>query len=66
MLKLRPGDVFRVANIRETLKVINSAYVERGYNFTPIPDTRIDDSTGIITVDIYCDEGSVSRLPNER
>jgi hypothetical protein len=57
MFPLKSGDIFSLAPVREGLARMRSAYVGRGYpNFTPIPDTTIDDSGKIVSLTIDCDE----------
>jgi outer membrane translocation and assembly module TamA len=59
MFKLASGDVFSVLKIREGLEQMRAAYVDRRYsNFTPIPDSTIDDSRHVISLIIDCAEGT--------
>lgn len=58
MFKLKSGDVFSRARIREGLEQMRNAYAARGYrNFTPVPEASINDSNGLISVVVDCGEG---------
>jgi len=58
MFDLASGDIFRPAKIRQGIARMRDAYIAREYpNFTPVPDTSIDDSRSVINVAIYVDEG---------
>jgi outer membrane protein insertion porin family len=62
MFKLASGDIFSRAKVWQGLERMRSAYVERGYlNFTPVPNTDIDESRHVISVVIDCDEGKQVR-----
>ena len=62
MLNLASGDIFRLGKLQQGLVRIRNAYIEHRYlNFTPLPDTSIDESRHIISVVIDCDEGKQFR-----
>jgi outer membrane protein assembly factor BamA len=62
MFAINPGDVFRPANIGQTIAQIRKAYLARGFmNFVAVPNTEIDDSNQLISIVIDCDEGVQSR-----
>ena len=58
MFNLASGDVFSPAKLRQGVVRMRNAYIERRYlNFTPVPDTNIDEARHVISVVIDCDEG---------
>lgn len=58
MFNVASGDIFRPAKLRQGIARMRDAYIAGGYpNFTPVPDTNIDDSRNVINVAIYVDEG---------
>ncbi len=58
LMPIASGDVFDIEKIREGLKNLRNLYGEHGYiNFTPIPDTQLDDGHGTIRLNIDVDEG---------
>jgi outer membrane protein insertion porin family len=63
---MKDGDIFNVAHVRKGLENLRKVYGKFGYiNFTPVPDTKIDDGKKLITLDIDLDEGrpfSVRRI----
>jgi outer membrane protein insertion porin family len=55
---MKDGDVFDTSQVRKGLEALRKAYGELGYiNFTPVPDTKIDDEHHKITLNIDLDEG---------
>lgn len=63
LFALQLGEIFNTVKIREGLEVSRRLYVEKGYlDFTPIPDTRIDDDTQLIEIIIRVDEGPQYRI----
>jgi outer membrane protein insertion porin family len=55
---MKDGDIFDVEKVRKGLDGLRKVYGEFGYiNFTPVPDTRIDDEKKEITLAIDLDEG---------
>jgi outer membrane protein insertion porin family len=55
---MKDGDIFDVEKVRKGLDGLRKVYGEFGYiNFTPVPDTRIDDDKKLITLAIDLDEG---------
>jgi outer membrane protein assembly factor BamA len=67
--KLRPaipikdGDIFNVENMRQGLKNLRDMYCSTGYiDFTPVPNTEIDDEKHLITVTFDMDEGNQYRI----
>ena len=58
LFPMKDGDWVNVASVRKGLDNLRKAYGELGYiNFTPVPDTQIDDEKKIINVKIDLDEG---------
>jgi outer membrane protein assembly factor BamA len=52
------GDIFSREKIEEGLQNLRKAYQARGYiNFVPVPDTKFDDDTKLISLDVDLDEG---------
>jgi len=59
LIPMKDGDYFNVENMRKGLKNLRDAYGEYGYiNFTPVPNTEIDDEHKLITVTFDLDEGA--------
>lgn len=55
---MKDGDIFDVEKVRKGLDGLRKIYGEFGYiNFTPVPDTQIDDDKKEITLAIDLDEG---------
>lgn len=60
---MNDGDLFNVEKVREGIKTLRDLYGSRGYvNFTPVPDTQIDDERQVITVVFDLDEGEQFRF----
>lgn len=52
------GDLFNTEHIRKGLEQLRKAYAELGYiNFTPVPDTKIDDTKLEVSIEVDLDEG---------
>lgn len=66
LVPMKDGDVFNVEDMRKGIKNLRDAYGAQGYiNFTPVPDTQIDDEKKNISVVFDLDEGkqfSVRRI----
>src|SRR5262249_16577174 len=66
LFPMKDGEIFNTANVRKGLENLRKAYGRLGYiNFTPVPDTKIDDERKLINLDIDLDEGkqfSVRRI----
>jgi outer membrane protein insertion porin family len=66
LIPMKDGDIFNVEMMRKGLKNLRDAYGEYGYiNFTPVPNTEIDEEHKTITVTFDLDEGdqySVRRI----
>ncbi len=57
---IKAGDIFDTEKIRTGLENLRKLYGASGYiNFTPVPDTKIDDDAGLISLDIDIDEGQL-------
>jgi outer membrane protein insertion porin family len=55
---MKDGDIFNTELVRKGLESLRKAYGELGYiNFTPVPDTKIDDEKRTVTLNIDMDEG---------
>ncbi|HWR15845.1 MAG TPA: outer membrane protein assembly factor BamA [Terriglobales bacterium] len=65
-IPMKDGEIFNVENLRKGIKNLRDAYTGIGYiNFTPVPNTDIDDEKKLITVTFDLDEGkqySVRRI----
>ncbi|HYH00555.1 MAG TPA: outer membrane protein assembly factor BamA, partial [Terriglobales bacterium] len=58
MIAIKDGDIFNRSLVGKGLENLRKAYGELGYiNFTPVPDTEIDDEKREITLKIDVDEG---------
>ena len=58
MVPMKDGDIFNVEMIRKGIKNLRDAYGSQGYiNFTPVPNTEIDDEKKQISVTFDLDEG---------
>jgi len=54
------GDIFDITKLRTGISQLRRLYVSHGYmNFTPVPDSQIDDGAGLISVNIDVDEGPI-------
>jgi outer membrane protein assembly factor BamA len=63
LIPLRDGELFNVEKMRAGIKALRDLYGSKGYvNFTPIPDTFIDDEQHTIRVDFQLDEGEQYRV----
>lgn len=66
LFPMKDGEIFNVENVKKGLDNLRKAYGEYGYiNFTPVPDTQIDDDKRLITLNVDIDEGkqySVRRI----
>jgi outer membrane translocation and assembly module TamA len=61
-LTIHPGDIFDTGKVRGSLEQLRRLYGSKGYlNFTPVPDTKLDDNTGQISLQIDLDEGRLFR-----
>jgi outer membrane protein insertion porin family len=57
-IPMKDGDIFNVEMMRKGIKNLREAYGALGYiNFTPVPDTEIDDEHKTVTVKFDLDEG---------
>jgi len=55
---IQDGDVFNRESISKGLENLRKAYADIGYiNFTPVPDTVLDEAQKLITLKIDIDEG---------
>ena len=58
-IPMKDGDIFNVESMRKGLKNLRDLYGEGGYiNFTPVPNTEIDDEHKLISVTFDLDEGA--------
>jgi outer membrane protein insertion porin family len=58
LIPMKDGEIFNVDLMRKGLKNLRDAYSQEGYiNFTPVPNTEIDDEHKTITVNFDLDEG---------
>ena len=63
LFPITDGDVFSREEIAKGLENLRKAYGEMGYiNSTSVPDTRFDDKTSLINLEIDIDEGKQFRL----
>jgi len=65
-IPMKDGDIFNTDLVRKGLENLRKAYGSLGYiNFTPVPDTIIDDEKKLVRLEIDLDEGkqySVRRI----
>ncbi len=55
---MQDGDIFNTELVRKGLENLRKAYGALGYiNFTPVPDTKIDDEKKLISLVVDIDEG---------
>jgi len=53
------SDIFNTEKIRTGLDDLRKLYAAQGYlNFTPVPNTEVDDATALISLNIDLDEGN--------
>jgi outer membrane protein insertion porin family len=58
LIPMKDGDIFNVEFMRKGLKNLRDAYSEQGFiNFTPVPNTEIDDEHKTISIIFDLDEG---------
>jgi len=58
LFKIKDGEIFDTEAIRKGLEALRKAYAQYGYiNFTPVPNTDVDDATHMISLRIDLDEG---------
>ena len=58
LIPMKDGDIFNTKLMRDGIKNLHDAYGALGYiNFTPVPDTEIDDEHKTVTVKFDIDEG---------
>ena len=58
LFAMKDGDVFDIELVRKGLEALRKAYGEIGYiNFTPVPDTKIDEEKKLVNLNIDLDEG---------
>jgi outer membrane protein insertion porin family len=66
LFAIKDGEVFDRSKIAKGLEAMRKAYGQYGYiNFTPVPDTRIDEEKKLVYLDVDVDEGkqfSVRRI----
>lgn len=56
--QMNDGDIFDSAKIRSGLDAMRVVYNERGFiNFTPVPDTQVNESRGTVSLVVDMDEG---------
>ena len=57
-IPMKDGDIFNVELMRKGIKNLRDLYGHYGYiNFTPVPDTEIDEEHKMVTVKFDLDEG---------
>jgi outer membrane protein insertion porin family len=58
LIPMKDGEIFNTELMRKGIKNLRDAYGALGYiNFTPVPDTEIDDEHKMVTVKFDLDEG---------
>jgi outer membrane protein assembly factor BamA len=58
LFAIKDGDLFNVAQVSKGLDELSAAYGQLGYiNFTSAPDTRINEESQTISLDVDLDEG---------
>jgi outer membrane translocation and assembly module TamA len=58
LFPINDGDVFRTSRVRQGIKELHRVYGGQGYvNFTPVPDTEINDEDRTIRLKFELDEG---------
>jgi outer membrane protein insertion porin family len=58
LFPMKDGELFSTAQVRKGLESLRKAYGQFGYiNFSPVPDTEIDEDNKLITLKIDLDEG---------
>lgn len=63
LFPLQRGDIFSREKVSDGLEAIRRFYQERGYiNFTPVPETHLDEENATANLTIKVDEGRQFRL----
>lgn len=63
LFAIADGDLFDVEKIRQGLDQLRELYGSRGYiNFVAVPNTKPDEDTGTVTLEMDCDEGKQFRF----
>ena len=58
LFPMQDGDIFNTENVHKGLDNMHKAYGALGYiNFTPVPDTKIDEDKKLISLVVDIDEG---------
>lgn len=58
LFPISTGEIFKTSKVKKGLDGMRRLYCTKGYvNFTPVPDTRIEDEKGMISLTIDLDEG---------
>lgn len=58
LFAIKDGDLFNVAQVSKGLEKLSAFYGQFGYiNFTSVPDTRINEESQTISLDVALDEG---------
>ena len=58
VFNMKDGEIFDTEKVRKGLEDLRKVYEEFGYiNFTPVPDTQIDDEKKTVSLKIDLDEG---------
>ena len=62
---IKDGEIFNVQKMRDALKNLRDRYVALGYiNFTPVPNTEIDENKKLITITFDLDNGTHYKVDN--
>jgi outer membrane protein assembly factor BamA len=62
---IKDGEIFNVQKMRDALRNLRDRYVALGYiNFTPVPNTEIDENQRLITITFDLDNGAHYKVEN--
>jgi len=62
-IPLQTGAIFNITKVRDGLDSVRKLYGSKGYiSFTAVPDFKIDESNGTISLKITLDEGKMYRI----
>ena len=63
LFPINQGDIFNTEAVRKGLDDMRSLYASKGYiNFTPVPETQVNEVAQTVSLQVMADEGPVFRV----